>query len=179
MGEAWASLYVEGEVGGADAQWKHKWAKRETGQFRAAAKSWWCAHLWQGSACWEFSQQDWRQLPFQLTEHSLQFVSLLMASLPPHSVWNVFLRFTLFIFGCTRDALAVARRSCCLAFSLQRFLWLWSTGSKCAGFSSWRTQAWLLLGMWDLPGPGIEPTSPALAGRFLTTRLPGKPWKVC
>ena len=29
--------------------------------------------------------------------------------------------------------------------------------------------------MWDLPGPGIEPISPALAGRFLTTGPPGKP----
>ena len=29
--------------------------------------------------------------------------------------------------------------------------------------------------MWDLPGPGLEPESPALAGRFLTTALPGKP----
>ena len=28
--------------------------------------------------------------------------------------------------------------------------------------------------MWDLPGPGIEPVSPALAGRFLTTGPPGK-----
>ena len=27
----------------------------------------------------------------------------------------------------------------------------------------------------DLPGPGIEPTSPALAGRFFTTEPPGKP----
>ena len=29
--------------------------------------------------------------------------------------------------------------------------------------------------MWDLPGPGIEPVSPALAGGFLTTVPPGKP----
>ena len=29
--------------------------------------------------------------------------------------------------------------------------------------------------MWDLPGPGIEPESPALAGRFFTTEPPGKP----
>ena len=29
-------------------------------------------------------------------------------------------------------------------------------------------------GMWDLPGPGTEPVSPALAGRFLTTGPPGK-----
>ena len=28
--------------------------------------------------------------------------------------------------------------------------------------------------MWDLPGPGIEPVSPALQGRFLTTGPPGR-----
>ena len=28
---------------------------------------------------------------------------------------------------------------------------------------------------WDLPDPGIESTSPALAGGFFTTELPGKP----
>ena len=30
--------------------------------------------------------------------------------------------------------------------------------------------------MWDLPGPGLEPESPALAGGFLTTAPPGKPY---
>ena len=29
--------------------------------------------------------------------------------------------------------------------------------------------------MWDLPGSGLEPVSPALAGGFLTTVRPGKP----
>ena len=29
--------------------------------------------------------------------------------------------------------------------------------------------------MWDPPGPGFEPISPALAGGFLTTVPPGKP----
>ena len=29
--------------------------------------------------------------------------------------------------------------------------------------------------MWDLPGPGIKPVSPALAGEFFTTEPPGKP----
>ena len=29
--------------------------------------------------------------------------------------------------------------------------------------------------MWDFPGPGLEPTSPALAGGFFTTTPPGKP----
>ena len=28
--------------------------------------------------------------------------------------------------------------------------------------------------MWDLPGPGLEAMSPALAGGFLTTAPPGK-----
>ena len=31
--------------------------------------------------------------------------------------------------------------------------------------------------MWDLPGPGIEPVSAALAGGFLTTAPPGKSQK--
>ena len=31
--------------------------------------------------------------------------------------------------------------------------------------------------MWDLPRPGLEPVSPALAGRFSTTAPPGKPQK--
>ena len=30
-------------------------------------------------------------------------------------------------------------------------------------------------GMWDLPRPGLEPVSPALAGRPSTTAPPGKP----
>ena len=30
-------------------------------------------------------------------------------------------------------------------------------------------------GMWDLPRPGLEPVSPALAGRFSTAAPPGKP----
>ena len=40
--------------------------------------------------------------------------------------------------------------------------------------ASLAARAQLLLGMWDLPRPGIEPMSPALVGRFLTTGPPGK-----
>ena len=36
------------------------------------------------------------------------------------------------------------------------------------------TQAQLPLDMWSLPGLGIEPVSPALAGRFLSTVPPGE-----
>ena len=41
--------------------------------------------------------------------------------------------------------------------------------------SSCGSWAQLLRGMWDLPRPGLEPVSPALAGGFLTTAPPGKP----
>ena len=37
------------------------------------------------------------------------------------------------------------------------------------------SRAQLLRGMWDIPRPGLEPVSPALAGRFSTTAPPGKP----
>ena len=41
-------------------------------------------------------------------------------------------------------------------------------------FSSCGARAYLLCGMWDLLGPGLEPAPPALAGGFLTTAPPGK-----
>ena len=74
----------------------------------------------------------------------------------------------------------------CMGFSLWWLLLLWSTGSRRAGFSSCGlqalerrlsscgAQAQLLCSMWDLPGPGIKPMSPALAGGFPTTAPPRK-----
>ena len=78
----------------------------------------------------------------------------------------------------------------CTGFLLQWLLLLRSTGSRRAGFSSCGSRAlerrlsscgawsYLLRGMWDLPEPGIEPVSPALAGRFLNTAPPGKPYVI-
>ena len=43
--------------------------------------------------------------------------------------------------------------------------------------SSCGSRAQLLRGTWDLPRPGLDPVSPALAGRFSTTAPPGKPCK--
>ena len=48
------------------------------------------------------------------------------------------------------------------------FLLLQSIGFKYTGFSSCDSGAQMLCGMQNLPGPGIEPSSPALAGRFLS-----------
>ena len=36
----------------------------------------------------------------------------------------------------------------------------------------------LLHGMWDLPGSGVEPVSPALAGKFFTNEPSGKPYSL-
>ena len=44
--------------------------------------------------------------------------------------------------------------------------------------SSFGAQVQLLRSMWDLPRPGLEPVSPALAGGFLTTEPPGKPQQI-
>ena len=40
------------------------------------------------------------------------------------------------------------------------------------------SRAQLLRSTWDLPRPGLEPVSPALAGRFSTTAPPGKPQQI-
>ena len=76
--------------------------------------------------------------------------------------------------------------SCCGAWALR--VWasvvvacgLSSCGSQAleCRLSSCGTQAQLLRGMWDLPRPGLEPVSPALAGGFSTTVPPGKPCAV-
>ena len=60
-----------------------------------------------------------------------------------------------------------AQASFCSAFSLVAEHGLQSAGSVAKAYSPH--------GMWDLPGPGIEPVSLALAGGFLTTGPPGKP----
>ena len=93
--------------------------------------------------------------------------------------WVFFIYFKkLFIFGCTESLLL------CMDF-----LQLWRAEAplqfQCLGFSCCRTstlelslrsrvtQAQLPHGMWNFPGPGIEPMSP-FAGGFLTTGPPGK-----
>ena len=52
-----------------------------------------------------------------------------------------------------------------------------SCGSRAPGhrLNSCSMRALLLPSMWDLPGPGIEPVSPALAGGFFATGSLGKP----
>ena len=84
----------------------------------------------------------------------------------------------------TRASVVAARglRSCGMqalehAVSVAVACGLSSCGSRAleCRLSSCGARAQLLRGMWDLPGPGIEPMSPELAGGFLTTAPPGKP----
>ena len=63
----------------------------------------------------------------------------------------------------------------CAGLSLSRPLLLRSTGSRRAGSVIVAHGSSLLCGMWDLPRPGLEPVSPALAGRLSTAAPPGKP----
>ena len=71
----------------------------------------------------------------------------------------------------------------CVGFSLRWLLLLWSTGSKRMGFSSSGMRASVVVAhglscsaaCGNLPWQGLEPMSPALAGRFLTTEPPEKP----
>ena len=79
--------------------------------------------------------------------------------------------FSLGGFSCCRARALGAQASVVVALGLS------SCGSwalECR-LSSCGARAQLLRGMCDLPGPGLEPVSPELAGRFLTTAPPGKP----
>ena len=88
----------------------------------------------------------------------------------------LFLLYLVIYFGCPGSLLLCV---CFLwlprvgdrGFSSQWLLWLWSMYSRLLGFSNFGV---LLRGIWDLPGPGIGPVFPVLAGRFLTTGPPGK-----
>ena len=81
---------------------------------------------------------------------------------------------------CSVQASHCSGFSCCRAWALgMRASVVVACGLSSCGLwalehrlSSCGTRAQLLCSMWDLPRPGIEPVSPALAGGFLTTVPP-------
>ena len=101
----------------------------------------------------------------------------------------VSLRIYLFLFGCAGSSLPCrllssfgAQASLCSGFCCCGARALGRAGfSSCCSrapehrLNSSGSQASLLCGRWDLPGPGIELVSPALAGELFTTEPPGKP----
>ena len=86
--------------------------------------------------------------------------------------------------GCSVRASRCGGFPCCAA----RAPGAWASAAAARGLSSCGSRtlecrlssrgarAQLLCGMWDLPGPGLKPVCPALAGRLLTTAPPGKPY---
>ena len=87
----------------------------------------------------------------------------------------------LFIFGFTGSLLlcksfSLAGAAPCLHYTGFSLLWLflWNMSSRTRGLNSHGAWAQLLCDMWDLLETEIQPTSPALAGRCITTGLPGK-----
>ena len=75
---------------------------------------------------------------------------------------------TLTLFSCSERWLVLV----VVCGLLMRWLLLWSTDSGAVTLNSYGARAKLLHCMWVLPRPGAKPMSPALAGRFLTTKVP-------
>ena len=105
-------------------------------------------------------------------------------------LFNLFLAAWVFLAACVLPLVVASGGYSslrCVGFSLRWLFLLRSMGSRHAGFrscglralerrlSSCCARASLLRGMWELPEPGLEPLSPALAGGFLTTAPLGKP----
>ena len=75
---------------------------------------------------------------------------------------GVFLLHGLFLVAASRSYSLVMMSRLLIAVVIL----LWNTVSRACGFSSCGSKP---SGMWDLPGSGIKPVSPALAGGFVTT----------
>ena len=91
----------------------------------------------------------------------------------------------LLIFGCVGSLLLCENFSSCsgreLLFIGMRGLhiavasFVGGTSSRERELQRFDARASLLHGTWDLPGPGMEPVSPALAGKPSSTALQGSP----
>ena len=90
-----------------------------------------------------------------------------------------FFKFYIFIFGLlgglpcyTGYSLTVVRRLLIAVTSVVAKHGLYGSWASEQRLNSFGAQ---LQGMWDLPGSGMEPLSPALAGGFFTNEPAGKP----
>ena len=123
-----------------------------------------------------------------------QAVSLRLGHFIVIKLYLIFLRFIffkfiyLFIFGCVgssslRRALSSCGKLGPLFIAVRGPLTIAASlvaehRLQTCRLSSCGPRAQLLCGMRDPPRPGLEPVSPALAGRLPTTAPPGKPPKV-
>ena len=102
---------------------------------------------------------------FKVLRFSLSFLSSFLSSWPP---W-VFVAARAFSWSSEGYSLVVVYGLLFVVGSL--------VGARTPEYrlSSCGTWASLPSSMWNLPGPGTEPLSPASAGRLLTTGPPGSP----
>ena len=145
--------------------------------------------------CWFCSSSEFFKKYFKYILYSRKTITF---------YFILFYLFYLFIFGRVRSSLlhtgflqlrragstlrCGVQASHCGGFSFcgARALGVWASVVVACGLSSCGSRALecrlgscgsraqFLRGMWDLPRPGLEPVSPALAGRFLTTAPPRK-----
>ena len=85
--------------------------------------------------------------------------------------------------GFTGFLMTSVKISCCLLaklyLTLSNPMDCMPPGSSVHGFLQARILEWVAISFpGDLPNPGIKVASPALAGRFFTTKPPEKPQKV-
>ena len=133
----------------------------------------------------------------------IQFIGFLFLVLlvDYYLIFDNFIFIYLFSFGCAVSSLLYRLSSSCGERGLLSSFG--ALASHCGGFSCCRAQtlglpgfssfgsqalehrlsscgarAQLLRGMWNPPGPGIEPMSPALAVELFITEPPGKPLNV-
>lgn len=111
---------------------------------------------------------------------TFDFLTLDVGNIFILAVWMIPISLLCFVFHVIYWFLAALGLRCCTrafsscssehsGFLLWWLLLLQSPGSRMLGPSSCGAQTWLLPGIWNLPGPGIEPVCPALAGRFLNS----------
>ena len=128
----------------------------------------------------------WQCTPTTWPEHgSWLLVQWRILSLSPHGWLNpsyfILFFWLRWIFAAVCQLSLVAVSWGCSRVAVLRLLTVVASlveGALECWLSRYGTQALVAHGMWDLPGPGIKPVSPALAGRFLSTGPPRKSTQV-
>ena len=114
-------------------------------------------------------------LPYAFHSHSFSWDTPLS-----HFFLLLFIYLFMAVLGprfCTRAFSSCGKRGPLFIAVCGPLLCIWSTGSRCAGSVIVAHGPSCSTACGIFPRPGLEPVSPALAGRFSTTAPRGKPKK--